>query len=140
MIHFEMSNYLPDEAAQLRLEVFVKEQGFESEFDRFDEPDKAYHFVLFDDGSPLATCRMIDEGDGVFHIGRVAVKKTCRGRGLGAKVIAEAEGAAKDMGGKLITIGSQVQALGFYLSQGYTKEGEQYMEEGKPHIKVYKEL
>ena len=132
MIHFEMSNYLPDEAAQLRLEVFVKEQGFESEFDRFDEPDKAYHFVLFDDGSPLATCRMNKEGDGV--------KKSCRGRGLGAKVIAEAEDAAKDMGGKLITIGSQVQALGFYLSQGYTKEGEQYMEEGKPHIKVYKRL
>ena len=140
MICFEMSNTLPQAASSLRLEVFVKEQGFCEEFDQFDEVGKAYHFVLFEDKQPLATCRMIDEGDGVFHIGRVAVKKDCRKRGLGAKVIAEAEDAAKSMGGKKITIGSQVQALGFYKSLGYIQCSGEYTAEGKSHIDVYKEI
>jgi predicted GNAT family N-acyltransferase len=83
---------------------------------------------------------MNKEAEGVFHIGRVAVSKAHRKQGLGAKVIKEAEGAAKDMGGRLITIGSQVQAVGFYMSLGYIKEGEEYIEEGKPHIKVYKKI
>ena len=76
----------------------------------------------------------------VRRILRVAVKKEHRKKGYGARVIAEAEGAAKDMGCKMITIGSQVQAVGFYMSLGYTKEGEEYIEEGKPHVKVVKIL
>ncbi len=140
MIKFEMSNYPTPESKQIRLEVFVNEQGFENEFDQFDEVDKAFHFVLFDDGLPVATCRMNKEAEGVYHIGRVAVKKDCRKKGYGAKVIAESEDAAKDMGGKMITIGSQVQAVGFYMSLGYTQEGEEYIEEGKPHVKVWKKI
>jgi len=140
MIKFEMSNYPTEESKQIRLEVFVDEQGFENEFDRFDEVDNAFHFVLFEDGLPVATCRMNKEAEGIYHIGRVAVKKEYRKKGYGAKVIAEAEGAAKDAGGKLITIGSQVQAVGFYMSLGYTKEGEEYIEEGKPHVKIWKKI
>lgn len=141
MAFYEMSNQPTTESRQIRLEVFVNEQGFENEFDQYDEVGNAFHFVMFDDnGLPVATCRMNKEAEGVYHIGRVAVKKDCRKKGYGAKVIAVAEGAATDIGGKLITIGSQVQALGFYLSLGYIKEGEEYIEEGKPHVKVYKIL
>ena len=39
-------NQLPDEAKEIRLEVFVKEQGFEEEFDDIDKT--AAHIVLFD--------------------------------------------------------------------------------------------
>lgn len=140
MINFEMSNYPTEAAKKLRVEVFIDEQGFCEEFDSLDELDKAYHFVLFEEGEALATCRMNKEDEGVYHIGRVAVKKSERKRGLGAKVIAEAEDAAADMGGKLITIGAQVQALGFYLALGYRQVGSEYIEEGKPHLKVIKEI
>ncbi len=140
MTHFEMSNYPTEESKQIRLEVFVDEQGFENEFDQFDEVDKAFHFVLFEDSLAVATCRMNKEQEGVYHIGRVAVKKEHRKKGYGAKVIAEAEDAAKGMGCTMITIGSQVQAVGFYISLGYTKAGEEYIEEGKPHVKVIKKL
>ena len=140
MINFEMSNYPTEEGKKLRLEVFVKEQGFEEEFDQFDRLDMAYHFVLFEDGEALATCRMNKEQEGVYHIGRVAVKKEHRKRGLGAKVIAEAEDAALSMGGHTITIGAQTQALGFYIALGYVAQGDEYIEEGKPHVKVIKQL
>ena len=41
---------LPEEAKKIRLEVFVKEQGFEEEFDSVD--DTAAHIVLFDGKLP----------------------------------------------------------------------------------------
>lgn len=79
-------NQLPDEAKEIRLEVFVKEQGFEEEFDDIDET--AVHIVLFDDSHPVGVCRIFtDPGSGRVMIGRVAVRKTFRGRGLGADII-----------------------------------------------------
>ena len=47
---------LPDEAVEIRENVFVKEQGFEKEFDEIDE--KAIHLVMFGEHShkPAATC------------------------------------------------------------------------------------
>ena len=72
-------NQLPDEAKELRLEVFVKEQGFEEEFDDIDET--AAHIVLFDGSHPVGVCRIFtDPGSGRVMIGRVAVRKAFRGR------------------------------------------------------------
>ena len=36
-MEIKIYNQLPDEAKEIRLEVFVKEQGFEEEFDDIDE-------------------------------------------------------------------------------------------------------
>ena len=49
---------LPDEAVEIRENVFVKEQGFEKEFDEIDE--KAIHLVMFDEHlqKPVVTCRI----------------------------------------------------------------------------------
>ena len=52
-------NKLPDEAKELRLEVFVKEQGFEEEFDDIDET--AAHIVLFDGARPVGVCRLVTD-------------------------------------------------------------------------------
>ena len=90
-------NQLPDEAKEIRLEVFVKEQGFEEEFDDIDET--AAHIVLFDDSHPVGVCRIFtDPGSGRVMIGRVAVRKAFRGRGLGADIIKAAEKYATGRG------------------------------------------
>ena len=81
---------LPEEAKKIRLEVFVKEQGFEEEFDSVD--DTAAHIVLFDGKTPVGVCRVFkDSGSGKTVIGRVAVKKELRGKGLGTRIIEAAE-------------------------------------------------
>lgn len=90
-------NQLPDEAKEIRLEVFVKEQGFEEEFDDIDET--AAHIVLFDGSHPVGVCRIFtDPGSGRVMIGRVAVRKAFRGRGLGADIIKAAEEYAAENG------------------------------------------
>ena len=76
---------LPDEAVEIRENVFVKEQGFEKEFDEIDE--KAIHLVMFDEHlqKPVATCRIYEGSKpSEFILGRLAVVLECRGMNLGS--------------------------------------------------------
>lgn len=68
----KMYTALPQEAKDIRIEVFMKEQGFENEFDDID--DMSHHIVVFDEEKPIGTCRFFKENDH-YTIGRVAVLK-----------------------------------------------------------------
>ena len=52
---FECYDRLPEAAAALRQEVFINEQGFESEFDDTDRA--AVHILGFENGEAAAVCR-----------------------------------------------------------------------------------
>ena len=94
---------LPDEAVEIRENVFVKEQGFEKEFDEIDE--KAIHLVMFDEHlqKPVVTCRIYKGSKpGEFILGRLAVISECRGMNLGSDMIQKAEEVVREKGGKSI--------------------------------------
>jgi len=132
-------NQLPDEAKEIRFEVFVKEQGFEEEFDDIDKT--ATHIILFDGSHPVGVCRVFtDPESGRVMIGRVAVRKAFRGRGLGADIIKAAEEYAAENGVNEIWIHSQERAAGFYSTLGYEDTGIHDVEEGCPHILMKKAL
>ena len=129
---------LPEEAKNIREEVFVKEQGFFEEFD--DKDDIATHFVALECGKPVGTCRLLKGADGEYLIGRIAVVKSQRGRCVGAGLVAFAEKVASERGGKLAVIHAQTRARAFYEKQGYAVFGEEDDEEGVPHIWMRKPL
>lgn len=52
---FRIYDKLCEDAKQIRTEVFVAEQGFETEFD--DTDSKARHIVGYDGEKPVAVCR-----------------------------------------------------------------------------------
>lgn len=133
-------NKIPDEAKEIREEVFVKEQGFKSEFDKID--DTAVHFVLFDDKeNAMAVCRVFsDSGQNEYHLGRLAVRKECRGRHLGEEILKEAEKYVKSQNGKAVLLSAQVRVSDFYIKQGYEKFGDVYYDEYCPHIMMKKIL
>ncbi len=130
-------NELPAEAAKIREEVFVREQGFCEEFDTVD--NSACHIVLFLDGKAVATCRYFSDG-GSYKVGRIAVLKNYRGRNFGSAVLLEAEKQIAMLGGRSVILHSQLQACGFYEKLGYVPYGEIEPEEGCPHIWMKKEL
>lgn len=66
---------LPQEAKDIRIKVFMKEQGFENEFDDIDQISS--HIVVFDETKPVGTCRFFKENNH-YTIGRVAVLKEYR--------------------------------------------------------------
>ena len=90
--------------------------------DEFDEHDcdGTRYIVLLDDGYPVATCRFYETEDGAVTIGRVVVLPEYRGRGLGLRVVEEAEKWIMESGYKKIYIDSRLEAVGFYRKMGYT--------------------
>ncbi len=139
MLSIKTTHFLPQEAHDLRREVFIDEQGFQEEFDQTDLT--AWHLTLYDGDRPAACCRIFPDGPaGTWHVGRVAVGKAWRGQGLGARIMAEAEDAARSMGGRVMALSAQVQAAGFYEKLGYRQSGETYLDEHCPHVHMEKEL
>lgn len=129
-VHFA----LPDAARDIRAAVFVEEQGFPSAAE-FDDADAfAVHFVALECGKPVGVCRATERGGGEWLIGRIAVIKECRGRGVGAALVSAAEGFALSQGGRFAVIHAQTRARGFYERIGYSVFGESDEEEGVPHI------
>lgn len=125
---------IDDSFRNLRIEIFVKEQGVpeENEFDSFDL--EVPHLVIFSDGEAVATGRNIPYGENTVKIGRIAVKKDKRGMGLGEKIVLELLRKAREDGAKTVRVGAQTHAVGFYEKCGFELLGTpEYLEENIPH-------
>lgn len=132
-------NDLPEEAVRIREEIFVKEQGFQDEFDETDR--HCIHLVLFEGEIPIATSRFFpSEDEDEYILGRFAVIKEKRGQNLGSNLIRLTEEEVRKLGGKKARLHAQVRATGFYEKNGYEKVGETDFEEGVPHIWMRKDL
>lgn len=126
------------EAAEIRKAVFIEEQGFENEFDEIDS--YAYHCVLFIYNMPAACGRVFSDEKGDFHIGRIAVMKQFRGRGLGRRTAELLEDKIRELGGQTVVLYAQTRVKKFYMSMGYVPFGEEYLDEFCPHIAMKKQI
>jgi predicted GNAT family N-acyltransferase len=124
-------------AKDIRIAVFVAEQGFEDEFDDID--DLAWHIEIWDEDTPVAVGRMFESDQpGVYTVGRIAVIKEYRKSHLGKAVMDALENHARKLGGRAIQLSAQCSAAGFYEKMGYIPEGEVYLDQFCPHIKMSK--
>jgi len=135
---------LREAASAVRTAVFIEEQGI-ARADEWDEADaSAVHTVVRNPlGQPLATGRLLREGDadsGVSRIGRMAVLQPLRSAGVGRQVIHALEQAAHARGDREVVLSAQRSAEGFYRRLGYTPVGEPYMDVGIPHIGMRRAL
>lgn len=138
-MEFKIYESLPEEAKQIRIKVFVEEQGFQEEFDDADKG--AVHIVIFENGIAAATCRFFYSSEKEsFVIGRVAVRKEFRNKHYGAKLMELAEKEIANRCGKIVTLSAQYQVEGFYEKLGYKKQEDIFLEENYPHIAMTKEL
>ena len=133
----KMYTALPQEAKDIRIEVFMKEQGFENEFDDID--NISFHIVVFDEEKPIGTCRFFKENDH-YTIGRVAVLKEYRNQHIGNLLLESAEKEIKKLNGALIVVHAQVRVSPFYEKQGYIQFGQIDDDEGIPHMWMKKRI
>lgn len=117
------------QAAPIRFAVFVEEQGvpFEIEIDEYDTV--SIHALAFDGEKAVGTGRLLPDG----HIGRMAVLKRFRGKGIGGALLEALMKAAKARGDREVVLSAQVDALRFYGAHGFQPEGDEYMEAGIRH-------
>lgn len=135
-------NYGKNEIADcyfIRKKVFVEEQGFacETEFDDID--GYAHHLLVREDKQPIATARLFCEGSS-YHCGRIAILPEYRGRNIGLALMSALEKKAKELGGACLELSAQTRVVNFYEKAGYTKFGEEYMDEHCPHVMMKKVL
>ncbi len=139
MITFKFSDYLTEDEVIIRTEVFVEEQKFKEEFDTQDK--NSFHLVIYDNEKPVGCCRFFKtEVNGKFKLGRLAIRKSHRGKHFGKVIMKEAEHLAKSEGAVIMALSAQRRASGFYEKLGYVKMGEIYLDEYCEHIHMEKTL
>ena len=113
-------------AYYVRIQGMAKQHNItlRREFDEHDKPDTKY-IVLTDEDFPVATCRLYSIDSKTAVIGRVVVLPEYRGKGLGKRVMCEAERWLSDLGFTHVVLESRDVAVGFYQSLGYEVTGRQ---------------
>ena len=119
----------------VRMEVFVNEQKVppSEELDEFDET--AEHFAVIVDEIVVGTARLVDKGDGIGKIGRVAILRSHRRMGLGKMLVDAVIRSALGRFRSLI-LDSQLYVIPFYESFGFTAEGDVFPDAGIEHRKM----
>jgi predicted GNAT family N-acyltransferase len=124
-------------AGPLRFAIFVGEQNVPAGIELDDMDAQCMHAVAYDvDNKPIGTGRLLPDG----HIGRMAVVKEWRRRGIGAEILQALIGEARKRGHKEVIVSAQLQAAEFYREQGFTADGKVYPEAGILHQKMRKPL
>lgn len=127
------------EALDLRARVFTDEQGIRPDADRDGRDGEAIHIIAFEDGTLVGTCRIVVAGE-VAMLGRLAVERSDRSRGVGRAVLGAAEQSASAAGARRVALHSQLPVREFYERSGYSAYGEVFEEEGIGHVAMEKRL
>ncbi len=124
-----------DDLYKVRHEVFVVEQKVpvEEEVDSMDPACE--HFLATDSvGEPIGTARVLPDG----HIGRVAVLKSWRGKGVGRALVVASIDCVSKLGLPAAILDSQLIATEFYQKLGFERCSQEFMECGIPHVTMKK--
>jgi predicted GNAT family N-acyltransferase len=126
-------------ALHLRQEVFCGEQGVPVEEEIDGRDAEAQHLVAVEDERVVATCRLL-HGQGVTKLGRMAVAREARRRGIATALLRAADTAAEAAGSTRIVLHAQTDARALYAAEGYAGRGEVFYEAGIEHICMEKEI
>ena len=125
------------ESRLVRETVFVREQGVPSELEMDDQDAHCEHALAHtSDGQAVGTARLLPDG----HIGRMAVLKTWRGRGVGALLLDALVQRARERGHATVRLNAQLGAAGFYRRYGFSVAGPEFIEAGIAHVAMRRDL
>ena len=124
-------------ARAVREKVFIDEQDVprELEWDEWDA--RSDHAIALDSRSnAIGTARLLRIGCTGGRIGRMAVLRPWRGKGVGAALLEALLRMARDRGMPEVTLHAQTHAAGFYRKFGFDTQGSEFLEAGIPHIEM----
>lgn len=115
---------------RLRIDVFVVEQACPyPELDGRDTEDGARPVWIADDVGVLAYLRVLDE-DGETRIGRVATRDDARSGGFAGALLDH----VLDDTDRPWVLDAQTHLAGWYRKRGFDDDGDEFVEDGIPHI------
>ena len=120
----------------LRMSVFVVEQ--ECIYMDMDGRDRdAYHLICREDGEIKGYLRILKPGAFFEEVSIGRVLAVDRRKGIASRMVSSAMDFIKDvLHESSIRIESQVYAAELYKKLGFVKDGEEFLEDGIPHIQM----
>jgi predicted GNAT family N-acyltransferase len=100
-----------------------------------DDDKRAFHFLAFAAGKAVGTARVVIR-HGNAKIGRMAVLRSYRGRGIGTSLLKRAIAMAKQQNAKTVYLHAQVSVIGFYQALNFRCVGPVFNEAGIRHRKM----
>ncbi|HTY95774.1 MAG TPA: GNAT family N-acetyltransferase [Solirubrobacteraceae bacterium] len=122
-------------ALALREEVFCGEQGVPRELELDGLDSAARHLVAVDPsaGEVVGTLRLLRAGE-TAKVGRVAVRRSWRRRGIASRMLEMAVSQARAEGCTRARLAAQMQATEVYAGAGFAVESEPFQEAGIEHV------
>jgi dUTPase len=131
------------DALQVRYEVFTLEQGYDAMIDEDIRDGFSWHVVCYDDKHfPIATARLYSDYQAkAYGVGRVCVRKEYRRRDIGALLMEILIDKAISLNlFRDLIIHAQTHAIPFYDKLNFVTIGEEFLEEGQPHVSMKLQL
>lgn len=125
----------------IRTDVFIAEQGViaSQEFDLFDEVTSGAYFAAAYEGARIVgTGRLVIGGK--YKIGRIAVRREHRGKGVGGQIVSALLEKAASLGAERVYVDAQPKAVPFYEKYGFKICGKDIIDRGLPHSPMAKAL
>jgi predicted GNAT family N-acyltransferase len=122
-------------AIALREQVFCVEQGVPRAEELDGRDEDALHLIAL----PPDGCRVIGTLrllllEREAKVGRVAVERDWRGRGIASRMLEKALAAARERGYRRVRLAAQLEATRLYELAGFSVESEPFDDAGIPHV------
>ena len=127
-------------AINVRMRVFVIEQQIPMEEELDDADAAATHAIALNQGQIVGTGRLLYLDGGIAQIGRMAVDRQFRRRGVGGRILSFLEDEARAQGFGSCMLHAQEYVKAFYAGSGYVEHGDVFLEADIPHVEMRKEL
>ena len=127
-------------AFEVRLQVFVEEQGISEELELDDLDQEALHMVVKDGERVIGTARVLFLTANQAKIERMAILKSFRRRGIGRGIMSFLNEELRNKQVEQVVLHAQYAVVAFYKSCGFEESGLPFQEAGIKHIKMERQL
>lgn len=139
ILTFHLPSPYWQQTCDLRLKVFVEEQGVPEELE-IDEYDQfSLHLIAVKNEKVIATLRLVFKKN-TAKLGRLAVEKSERHKGVASQLMQYSVEYCHQQSCKMIELGAQVEAKEFYKKLGYQEKGDMFMDAGIDHVLMVKNI
>ncbi len=129
-----------DAVTELRRELLRRPLGLDFTAEELEQERHDTHLAAHDDGRLVGTLLLRALDARTARIMRMAVVPEQQGRAIGRALVRHAEALARERRFEVLMMHARSTAVGFYEKCGYSIVGDEFIEQGIPHIRMEKRL